>query len=646
MATVYKTPGVFVEEIPKLPPSVAQVETAIPAFVGFTERADDISPDDLLTRPKRIGSMVEFEQYFGGGPSLVVTEVNIDDANNFRSAKAGTGYYMYDSLRMFYANGGGDCFIVAVGKYGTAVTDTLLNGGTDALMKEDDPTLLVFPDAVVLGDTAFASVQTHALLHCANEARMDRMAILDTKENDAKGAAFRSGIGINSLSYGAAYTPWLKTSLPKKVAFPDVATKIKRNGAAVTLSGLTTDAAIQVQISELDKAYKDKANIIAKSNLLASPSANLRDRYAVLAADYNTPPKSVAKFQALIQYVMSVVVKLDDFLEPGNADLITNAGLKTAVTAAVASTFKTVVTEIVALDKAAKTKFGPPYTPQATAANFTDATWGAGFVAGVAGSGILTGANDDENTDLAVNALNTTFESLVRSYLNLVVNAAAVNASNLDKAVELVLPVYKNILRGVSTSVMNMPPSGAVAGIYAAVDRTRGVWKAPANVSLNNVVAPAETFTKSDLDALNVDATTGKSINAIRAFTGEGIKVYGARTLAGNDNEWRYVNIRRFFIMAEESCKKASERFVFEPNDANTWIKVQGMIENYLTVLWRQGALQGAKPEHAFYVAIGLGKTMTPLDILEGRMIVEIGMAVVRPAEYVILRFSHKMAES
>ena len=83
MATVYKTPGVFVEEIPKLPPSVAQVETAIPAFVGFTERADDISPDDLLTRPKRIGSMVEFEQYFGGGPSLVVTEVNIDDTNNF-----------------------------------------------------------------------------------------------------------------------------------------------------------------------------------------------------------------------------------------------------------------------------------------------------------------------------------------------------------------------------------------------------------------------------------------------------------------------------------------------------------------------------------------------------------------------------------
>ncbi|HEX6427319.1 MAG TPA: phage tail sheath C-terminal domain-containing protein, partial [Niastella sp.] len=157
---------------------------------------------------------------------------------------------------------------------------------------------------------------------------------------------------------------------------------------------------------------------------------------------------------------------------------------------------------------------------------------------------------------------------------------------------------------------------------------------------------PETTFTASELDGLNVDAVSGKSINAIRAFTGKGTLIFGARTLAGNDNEWRYISVRRFFNMVEESTKKATEPFVFESNDANTWVRVQGMIENFLTTLWRQGALQGAKPEHAFYVAVGLGKTMTALDILEGRMIVEIGMAVVRPAEFIILRFSHKMAES
>ena len=122
--------------------------------------------------------------------------------------------------------------------------------------------------------------------------------------------------------------------------------------------------------------------------------------------------------------------------------------------------------------------------------------------------------------------------------------------------------------------------------------------------------------------------------------------VWGARTLAGNDNEWRYVPVRRFYNMVEESVKKASSAFVFEPNDANTWVKVRSMIENFLFLQWRDGALQGAKPEDAFFVKVGLGQTMTALDILEGRMIIEIGMAVVRPAEFIILKFSHKMQTS
>ena len=98
--------------------------------------------------------------------------------------------------------------------------------------------------------------------------------------------------------------------------------------------------------------------------------------------------------------------------------------------------------------------------------------------------------------------------------------------------------------------------------------------------------------------------------------------------------------------MVEESTKKASERFVFETNDKNTWVKVQGMIQNFLLLQWRNGALQGSTPEQAFFVKVGLGQTMTALDVLQGRMIVEIGMAVVRPAEFIILRFSHKMPEA
>jgi phage tail sheath protein FI len=192
---------------------------------------------------------------------------------------------------------------------------------------------------------------------------------------------------------------------------------------------------------------------------------------------------------------------------------------------------------------------------------------------------------------------------------------------------------------------ITLPPCSSIAGVYAKVDLTRGVWKAPANVSLNEVNGLTKNLTDEENGNLNIDPN-GKSINAIRIFTGRGILVWGARTLAGNDNEWRYVPVRRLFNMVEESCKKASGQFVFEPNDANTWTKVRAMISNFLTVLWRQGALAGSKPEQAFYVACGLGTTMTALDILEGRMIVEIGMAAVRPAEFIILRFSHKMQEA
>ncbi|MEL7221263.1 MAG: phage tail sheath family protein [Bacteroidota bacterium] len=193
---------------------------------------------------------------------------------------------------------------------------------------------------------------------------------------------------------------------------------------------------------------------------------------------------------------------------------------------------------------------------------------------------------------------------------------------------------------------MELPAAPAVVGVYAAVDNARGVWKAPANININGAIRPKIKITHDEQQSLNVHPT-GKSINAIRSFAGRGnALIWGSRTLAGNDNEWRYVPVRRFFNMAEESIKKASEPFVFEPNDANTWIKVRSMIENFLTLQWRAGALAGATTEDAFFVQVGLGSTMTPLDILEGRMIVKIGMAVVRPAEFIILEFSHKMQES
>jgi phage tail sheath protein FI len=207
---------------------------------------------------------------------------------------------------------------------------------------------------------------------------------------------------------------------------------------------------------------------------------------------------------------------------------------------------------------------------------------------------------------------------------------------------------YFQAKNAITNIQMLLPASPAIVGIYAAVDNARGVWKAPANVNIENAIAPEYLITNQEQEGLNVDTVAGKSVNVIRKFEGRGPAiVWGARTLAGNDNEWRYISVRRYFNMVEESTKNATEQFVFEPNDINTWVRVKSMINNYLTQQWKSGALMGASTKEAFFVHVGLGETMTEQDIFEGRMIVEIGLAVVRPAEFIILRFMHKMlAES
>lgn len=648
MATVYKTPGVYVEEIPKLPPSVAQVETAIPAFIGYTKKATD-GTSDLTKKPKRISSLVEFEQYFGGGAAPTVTEVNVDSNSNFVSAVVKNSFYMYDALRMFYANGGGDCYIVSVGKSetGTTVLPAHFTDGMAELEKEDAPTIILFPDAVALNDTDIAAVQQAALLQCAN--LQDRFGLFDVKQVDTLGAAFRNNVGINNLRYGAVYTPWLKVSLPKTIRYTDVQSVIKRAGINVTLAALTTDADVQTLIGKVEQSYTDNTLVTAKTKALNPPNGVLSDKFASLLSDFNAPGGNTdGNLKDLFDFVLSIGNQVDDFINAASPNVITNAAFKADLEAAVISNFDPVFAEVVALNKEADSDIAA-YAATDFIAMITGADWPqsvAAAAAAVAVPGLIDETGDDDSRIAAVNLLQPLFDEINTAYINLIVNSASSYTKTLDDSLALSFPVYKSIVNGVSNSMTVMPPSGAIAGVYAQVDRTRGVWKAPANVSLNNVVAPDAMFTAAQLDNLNVDAVAGKSVNAIRSFTGKGTLVFGARTLAGNDNEWRYISVRRFFNMVEESCKKSTEPFVFEPNDANTWVKVQGMIENFLTVLWRQGALQGAKPEHAFYVAVGLGKTMTPLDILEGRMIVEIGMAVVRPAEFIILQFSHKMAES
>ena len=217
--------------------------------------------------------------------------------------------------------------------------------------------------------------------------------------------------------------------------------------------------------------------------------------------------------------------------------------------------------------------------------------------------------------------------------------------ATMHKTLNQVSLIYQAVIAEMCRQLNLLAPSAAMAGVYTRVDNSRGVWKAPANLSINSVISPAVNLTNEDQEDLNVPLN-GKALNAIRFFVGDGVKVWGARTLDGNSLDWRYVNVRRTMIMLEESIKNAAKTYVFEPNEFNTWLNVRTMIQNFLNGIWKRGGLAGATPDEAFNVHVGLGDTMTPEDVLEGIMRVSVQVAITRPAEFIEITFQQKMQES
>ena len=185
-----------------------------------------------------------------------------------------------------------------------------------------------------------------------------------------------------------------------------------------------------------------------------------------------------------------------------------------------------------------------------------------------------------------------------------------------------------------SERFVTVPSSGHVAGLWARTDAGRGVWKAPANEVVRGIVRLESDTTTGEQDLLNP-----KGVNCIRAFGPNGTRVWGARTLAMSDPSWRYIPVRRLFIYLEESIRQGTQWAVFEPNDEALWAAVRRVITMFLRGLWRQGALVGSTAEQAFYVKCDASNNPRE-SVDEGRLIVEVGIAPVKPAEFVIFRIS------
>jgi uncharacterized protein len=587
---VMKTPGVYIVEKNAFPNSIVEVATAVPAFIGYTERADN-KGKSLTRRPTRISSISEYQQYFGFGPTPQF-EI-LDQADPPLAAAFATGgkdyllrpadgvdggrYLLYYSILLFFQNGGGPCYIVSVGNYTTPVISgddaSGLISGIAPLVKEQEPTMVVIPEAVLLEDkAACTSVQQAMLKHCGEQH--NRIAILDIwggfrDRQDNTGDCvdqFRSSLGINYLSFGTAYYPWVNTTI--------------------------------VQENELDyTAIHNRDKLV---ELLKNDIGGMKD---VDPAAPNLPLKIKQQLEALADIRKTDAEWAAKLAPPapgapaGTPGTAPPPGSPPTASGAPAGTQGT-------------TPPAPPGSPPAAS--------GATAAPGAAAPPVI-----DADTRVAI----------------------ATHKGLLTSSLRAMSPLFKTILDAIRQQLNLLPPSAAMAGIYTMVDATRGVWKAPANVSLNSVVSPAVSISQAEQEDLNV-TTQGKSINAIRSFIGEGVLVWGARTLDGNSLDWRYINVRRTLIMLEESCRLAAKALVFEPNVSGTWVTIKSMISNFLTGIWKRGGLAGAVPDDAFSVHVGLGETMTPDDILEGIMRITVLVAVSRPAEFIEITFQQQMQKS
>lgn len=528
------TPGVYVNEIMAFPPSVVGVQTAIPCFVGYTQTAE-IAGKPVLFTPIQIDSLAGFEAVFGGAyaarytiaPAAKAEEQHAHfrvmdptadpPAYRYYNVEVQSSFVLYNSMRLFYANGGGTCYVVSVGPYETGgapapVRRDELIAGLNAAANQVGITLLAVPDAVLLpGDVAgnpwesadFAAVAQAMLQQC--ERLQDRMAILDVYGTgslappaqdgatlDAVIGRFRQNVGERGLNFGAAYFPFVEATV----------------------------------VSESEVDYTAVAG---------SPSASQQLRSILGWENWNL--------------------------------------------------------------------YGDPANPQNTRAREVQAS-------------IDAIATTDPSDPAAVRALNDTL----------------VAALPLLGQIEGVVARGENVL----------PPSAAMAGVMTYVDATRGVWNAPANVALASVTSPTVPLNSDQQGSLNAPAD-GKAVDALREFPGRGTVVWGARTLDGNSNDYRYIQVRRTLIYIEQSIKNALNQFAFAPNTGQTWTTVVSTVSSFLQTVWSQGGLMGATPSDAFSVRCGLGTTMTGQDILQGYMIVQVTLAMIRPAEFIELTFTQKM---
>lgn len=632
-----KTPGVYVVEKSAFPNSVVPVATAVPAFIGHTQIAMN-GTKSLLNVPFRITSMLEYNKYFGGGPQPEYT-LSVENQKNIEEP----GKKLDEK----------DIEIVNVTIKAVDAIQNLQEEANNLIsaLKDNKP-----EDATNLADSI---IETVIILGNYVETHSDissDVVNIKTIASDVKNLISEPDKAKSKVS---------EIIIKSK----DIQVKIKNIVPELKNERKKLSEAVNTEIKRLYSVSESLWNISETPIILNTLYYNIvlffanggGACYIVSVGDYSKPftsedceagltPLTKEMEPTMLIIPEAVNLSFEEWKKTmestlGHCDTMKNRvaildifeGYKSQndPSGDVVTNFRENIGSIY-LDYAAA------YYPWINASVVSESDIDTFNLTTEAAKLLLTimqyelGYKSVKKIEQTDNKENTT---------------SAENADEVQLDYKLLNTLLQSspfgalVRKEICKKINRLPVAAAMAGIYTKTDNTRGVWKAPANVSINMVVSPTVNLTNNAQEDLNVDIF-GRSINAIRYFKGEGVKVWGARTLDGNSGDWRYINVRRTMIFLEESIKNAARAYVFEPNVASTWLNMKAMIENFLLGVWKQGGLAGASPEDAYSVHIGIGDTMTPEDILEGILRITVLVAISHPAEFIEITFQQQMQKS
>lgn len=665
----YLAPGVFIEEVDLRAPSIEAVSTSTTGMVGFTRRGPTVGAPTLVTNP------LQFRENFGG-PFAAGAFPGVDE--------------LYYAMQGFFANGGQRLYVVRAAGAGTTAAAATKGGcitrlapGADAAtgqktikvaslrgltdktpvtlqMTVDGVTYQSDANEIAVGgvDRATSVVTLKNLINIkpatGPQSFLAKATAVITTVNDVDAAgkpavgARNPSLAIKAKDTGSWGSGIVLTSAPQTAARGEYVGMVADPGLQLVLkapaAGFYVNAWVEIDRGSAEKIYRKVTGV--SGNVLTLSGPNLTD---ATVKPLGALPTAISSCE------FSLTAAYDRTVERYDGLTLENVPGRSVVE-------QLKVSRLIALTTppppAATNPFYFPVGDDGVTLSFTtagvDAQPSAADIIGVDnGPGKRSGlASLEDIDDISIIAVPGWSDVGVQGAMIGQCERLKYRFAILDPATAASIPTVitqrlqfdtkyaalyypRLIVRDTDGNPRPLGPSGHMAGLYARIDNERGVFKAPANEVVRNIVDLEALVSKGEHQVLNPEPN---NINVFRDFRheGRGLRIYGARCLT-SASDWKYIPVRRLFIFLERSLDVGTQWAVFEPNDARLWAKLRDSVSAFLTRQWLDGALMGATKQQAFYVDVG-PNTMTQDDIDNGRLIMEIGVAPVKPAEFVILR--------